>query len=413
MRFDRITGPRWGRCRKRRAVSDVVATLLMTAVVVSLGVLAFTFASTGLGSLTQNFGGLMSNQGNAVAEKFVVEQVAFTTSTLAIDGSATGCFGGATQSAPCTAGTSSGAATLTTAGSTDVFVVEVANENVAGAVLRTVSNIACTSSCPTGLTSFARVANNTITSSPYDDAEVYWASATGAATSMVITVTLTGATSDASIVAFGVSGANTASPWDSNVALPALAKSTSGTTAPSVSGVSTSNAADMILGFSGILDSSTNVPPTETAGSGFTLIATQNDGGGTGKSEAAAEYNVVSATQSSLTVAFGTAVLSNNGWIMIGDAIKAATASTPGADVYVRNVGSIASTLVSVYIVDQSTSTFVEQVPLTAAQGALNVGTVLDISHTLLTFTTLHGHTYSFTVTSSLGNSVIYNARAA
>jgi flagellin-like protein len=85
---------------------------------------------------------------------------------------------------------------------------------------------------------------------------------------------------------------------------------------------------------------------------------------------------------------------------------------TPGASVYVRNVGTISSTLVSVYIVDQSTGTFVKQVPLTTAQGTLNAGTVLEITTTLLSFTPSHGNTYSFTVTSNLGNSVIFDAEA-
>ena len=89
-----------------------------------------------------------------------------------------------------------------------------------------------------------------------------------------------------------------------------------------------------------------------------------------------------------------------------------AFSGTTGASVYVRNVGTISSTLVSVYIVDQSTGTFVKQVPLTAAQGTSNAGTVLDIPNTLLTFTPSHGHTYSFTVTSSLGNSVTFDAKA-
>jgi len=85
---------------------------------------------------------------------------------------------------------------------------------------------------------------------------------------------------------------------------------------------------------------------------------------------------------------------------------------TAGASVYVRNVGTISSTLASVYIVDQSTGAFVKQVPLTTAQGTLNAGTVLDIPNALLTFTPSHGHTYSFTVTSNLGNSVTFDGRA-
>lgn len=85
---------------------------------------------------------------------------------------------------------------------------------------------------------------------------------------------------------------------------------------------------------------------------------------------------------------------------------------TTGADVYVRNVGTISSTIVSVFIVDASTGAFVTQVPLTTGQGALNVGGVLDISHTMLTFTPSYGNTYSFTVTSSLGNSVTFYSEA-
>jgi flagellin-like protein len=84
----------------------------------------------------------------------------------------------------------------------------------------------------------------------------------------------------------------------------------------------------------------------------------------------------------------------------------------PGASVYVRNVGTISSILVSVYIVDQSTGAFVKQVPLTAAQGTLNAGTVLDVTNTLLSFTPSHGNAYSFTVTSNLGNSVTFDAEA-
>src|SRR5712692_11329475 len=85
------------------------------------------------------------------------------------------------------------------------------------------------------------------------------------------------------------------------------------------------------------------------------------------------------------------------------------TSGTQGADVYVRNVGTISTTLVSVYIVDQTSNTFISQ---TTISTAVNVGTFVDIS--LHTFNPSHGHAYSFsfTVTTSRGNSVIYNAKA-
>src|SRR5712691_5205997 len=83
------------------------------------------------------------------------------------------------------------------------------------------------------------------------------------------------------------------------------------------------------------------------------------------------------------------------------------TSGSQGADVYVRNVGTISTTLVSVYIVDQTSNTFISQ---TAISTAVNVGTFVDIA--LHTFNPSHGHAYSFTVTTSRGNSVIYNAKA-
>jgi hypothetical protein len=79
-----------------------------------------------------------------------------------------------------------------------------------------------------------------------------------------------------------------------------------------------------------------------------------------------------------------------------------------GATVYVRNVGTIASTLVSVYVVDQSTGAFVQQFPISTA---LNAGSFSSIP---LTFSSslAHANTYSFTVTSNLGNSVVFYAKA-
>ncbi len=85
------------------------------------------------------------------------------------------------------------------------------------------------------------------------------------------------------------------------------------------------------------------------------------------------------------------------------------TSGTQGADLYVRNVGTIPATLVSVYVVDQSSNTFVSQFTISTT---VNVGTFADIPHTTITFTPSHGHTYSFTVASSQGNSIIYNAKA-
>jgi hypothetical protein len=76
----------------------------------------------------------------------------------------------------------------------------------------------------------------------------------------------------------------------------------------------------------------------------------------------------------------------------------------------VRNVGSIPTTLVAVYITDTTSNTFISQ---TAISTTVSVGTFVEIPHTTLTFTPVHGHTYSFTVTSSLGNGLTYIAEAS
>ncbi len=83
------------------------------------------------------------------------------------------------------------------------------------------------------------------------------------------------------------------------------------------------------------------------------------------------------------------------------------------AEEWIRKAQNKANQLgvkVSVYVVDQSTGAFVNQFAISTA---LNVGTFVDITSSTVSFTPTHGHTYSFTVTTSLGNSVIYNAKAA
>jgi hypothetical protein len=115
----------------------------------------------------------------------------------------------------------------------------------------------------------------------------------------VITLSFSGGTTFSTYTAFGISGANTSSPFDSNVALPAT---TTTTTPPSVS---TSNANDFI--YSVVVDSSSSGSP----GSGFNAVATfQNFSG--------IEYVIKSATQSGLSMA-----ISGDTYLLgIGDAVK-------------------------------------------------------------------------------------------
>lgn len=121
-----------------------------------------------------------------------------------------------------------------------------------------------------------------------------------------------GTTANVDIQVFGISGADTLSPFDSHSGLPQVQPtSATDSNSPSLT-VSTSNANDMILGF---LSASSN-PGTIQAGNGFTLVESPWN-----SPVAAVEYKIVSSTQSSLPVGFS--LQSPEYWQMIGDAVQA------------------------------------------------------------------------------------------
>ena len=224
------------------------------------------------------------------------------------------------------------------------------------------------------------------------DVEEWYAVAAGAVNGVTVTATLSTPDTGATWIAvFGVSGANIASPFDSNAAVPAT-----GSGANSVqTTMSTSNGNDMLLygcsaaaggmaaGFTGVYSSSYSPDQNEFVG-----------------------YETVSNAQTNLVTSCGG---SGTYGSEITDAVAGSSVSTyPGATLYVRNVGTVPVTIVSVYVVDQSTNAFVTQV---AVDKALTVGALVSISDSSVTFDPSHGHTYSFTVTSSLGTSVtLYEA---
>jgi hypothetical protein len=133
--------------------------------------------------------------------------------------------------------------------------------------------------------------------------------------SFTITVTPSSYNRNFDVQVFGILGANTASPFDSHTGLPYTGSST-GSSIPTVTGVSTSNANDMILGLEGHLSST-----AETAGSYFT-----GTGAGTILNNANGEglnvgYKTVTSTLSSSSIAFGTSV---SDWVMYVDAVQRA-----------------------------------------------------------------------------------------
>jgi flagellin-like protein len=63
--------------RKRRAVSPVIAELLLIVITVALGTLVYSFASTAFGGFGSGFSNLVQSAGAQLSEKIVVEQAYF------------------------------------------------------------------------------------------------------------------------------------------------------------------------------------------------------------------------------------------------------------------------------------------------------------------------------------------------
>ncbi len=136
--------------------------------------------------------------------------------------------------------------------------------------------------------------------------QAFWAheSSIGAIT---ITINLSGS-STSSVVAYAVSGANTASPFD--VATPIT---NTGSTSPATATISTNNA-DFIIGAVGVRHASISL----TAGTGFTSIGSVTSF----DPEVGAEYKTVTTAQTNLGVSY--TLGSSNNWAIIVDAIKGA-----------------------------------------------------------------------------------------
>ncbi len=63
---------------KRRAVSTIIAELLLIAMTVAIGTLVYSFASAAFGSFGTGFTGFVSSSGDTLSEHLIVEQVSFT-----------------------------------------------------------------------------------------------------------------------------------------------------------------------------------------------------------------------------------------------------------------------------------------------------------------------------------------------
>src|SRR2546425_1561059 len=224
---------------------------------------------------------------------------------------------------------------LTTTNSNDVIYVSVTEKGGTGINTPTATGLTFTLRKSAGTTpKFA----------------TYYAIASSPLSAVSITATASGA-SYVIMNAFGVSGANTASPFDSNAAIPA---SNTGTGNSHSVTISTSNANDFLIGAVGI-DDPTDACSTATALGGFTKITDK----GNVLRWGASEYKIVSATQTSLSVTMSSNCSSSSTWVMIGDAVQAgstyysyiwyATAGSTGADTITASFSSSVAGSVSMY----------------------------------------------------------------
>lgn len=244
-------------------------------------------------------------------------------------------------------GTNSGTITLTTSDSDDVIVLLEYNENTSSTTFATISSISDT----VGLHWALRTATTTSALTSFyepnaaSDQEVWYATSSAPLSSDTITVNLNNTTDDESMVAFGVNGVNLSAPWDTNSSLPVESFDVGGIPGstpscpcaiPAVSGVYTNEPDEMLLGLVGNGTGGYNygAGTPYTPGTGFTFIDAAPNNGGTNASDAEAEYETVNSQQSNATIAWGE---SDSNWLMMGDALVAA--SQPATGRIIRIVG--------------------------------------------------------------------------
>jgi len=178
--------------------------------------------------------------------------------------------------------------TLTTVNSSDVVVIFIGTFNIAS--LTTVASVSDTSSLSWQKRPGAgRYDFQLSLFHFYYDLEIWYATASSALNNDSITVNLSQAASTTDVIAFGVSGANFASPFDPNVGLPVFAANNSGGAVGS-----TTNPNTMVIGLYWRLSA---LGPVLNPGTGFSLI----DQIGQGYS---AEYQIAYSAQTNLKASF-------------------------------------------------------------------------------------------------------------
>jgi hypothetical protein len=149
--------------------------------------------------------------------------------------------------------------------------------------------------------------------------ERWWAPATASFTGVIGLTWSTSLSANAVLSAFGVAGVfNTASPWDTNVGLP-YANSSASAIQPTVTGINTSQANDLLLAVEGGVGNTLGGTPT-----GYTLIAGISANLGAGLYEQSDAFEAVTSIQASASCVWSGAP---SNWVAVVDAV---TADAPG-----------------------------------------------------------------------------------
>lgn len=228
---------------------------------------------------------------------------------------------------------SSGTIGITTVGSNVVVEIEVACEvnSTSAAPSITVSGGGLTwARRPNGQFPFSSTNVQVGGANLFGTAVDKWWALCASPTALTITITFGAAIDDASVVARGWLGADTVTPYDPNASLPASVISITHTgVAPSVGGVSTTNANTVVTGTVANFKGGGSGGVLLTANAGYQLVNTNGiDGnannGAVNNSLVQTEGQIFSSAQSGITVGF---VEARQDWYMIADAIQAAGAA--------------------------------------------------------------------------------------
>lgn len=169
----------------------------------------------------------------------------------------------------------------------------------------------------------------------YGGAEVWYAIAPAALSGDKVSITYTSsyAVDDGDYYLFGLSGANTTAPFDTNSSLPVSGIGSGSTDkGPFIasSKASTSTADDYGIAFGSIFNGTgagggaVNFVNTDLVPSGLSEIATQGNGGGTYADVSTLAGGALASTLSQATAGWNFTSSHNSAWVMLFDAVQPA-----------------------------------------------------------------------------------------